>query len=138
MDVRMEETAGLGREAQVWVDGHLLTVCDNVSRPGRRCPPGVLEDVRFAYMTAAGFTWAQAAAGNRSRRRQIDADRGWSYIGFGRVVDVMPVRVDFGLLVMEDANWTSDEGLVGRFVRVPIDRLEIAWADAADWPAETR
>jgi len=136
MDIRMESTDGLGREAQVWVDGHLLTVCDNVSRPGRRCPPGVLEGVRFTYMTAAGFTWAQALRGNRSRRRQLDADRGWSYTGYGRVLDVMPVRVDFGLLAMEDANWTTDEGLVGQFVRIAIDRLEIGWSDEPDWPAD--
>jgi len=26
---------------------------------------------------------------------------------------------------MEDANWTNDETLIGRYVRVPIDRLTL-------------
>jgi len=73
MNIRMEHTEGLGREAQVWVAGT-------------------------------------------------------------RVTQVMPVTVDFGLLQMEDANWTTDEGLVGTFVRIPIDRLEITLANPADWP----
>ena len=37
----------------------------------------------------------------------------------------MPVVIHFGLLRMEDPNWSTDEHLVGKFVRVPIDRLEI-------------
>lgn len=134
----MEDTSGLGREAEVWVDGTLLRVCDAVSPPGGRCPPGVLENVKFTYMTASGFTWAQAARGNPGRKRQIEPVRRWAYVGYGQVLQVMPVLVDFGLLTMEDANWTSDEDLVGRYVRVQIDRLEIARADSPDWPAEAR
>jgi len=134
----MEDTSGLGREAEVWVDGTLLCVCDAVSPPGDRCPPGVLDDVKFTYMTAAGFTWAEAIRGNPGRKKRIDPVRRWAYVGYGRVVQVMPVVVDFGLLRMEDANWTSDDGLVGRFVRVQIDRLEISRAGPADWPADAR
>jgi hypothetical protein len=47
----------------------------------------------------------------------------------------MPVVIDFGLLQMADANWTTDERLVGRFVRVAIDRLEISPALEQDWPS---
>jgi hypothetical protein len=138
MEVRMEHTEGLGRLAEVWVDGTALLVCDGVSPPGRRTPPGVLEDVEFAYMTAEGFSWDRAAGANRSKRKQLDHVRRWSYVGYGQVVSIMPVVVDFGLLTMEDANWSSDEGLTGRFVAIPIDRLEIrraASGDRGDVPA---
>jgi hypothetical protein len=64
--------------------------------------------------------------------------RKWAYVGLGRVVAIMPVLIDFGVLTMEDANWTNDESLVGRYVRVPIDRLEIVWASETDWPEDAR
>ena len=50
----------------------------------------------------------------------------------------MPVVIDFGLLKMEDANWTGDERLIGRYVRVAIDRLEVSPAFAPDWPDEAK
>jgi hypothetical protein len=131
----MEKTEGLGREAEVWVDGHLLVVCDGISPPGSRCPPGPI-DAKFSYMTAAGFSWESACGGNPSKRRTLEHERGWRYVGYGRVEQIMPVVVDFGVLVMEDANWTTDERLVGRFVRIGIDRLEVVPSHEADWPAD--
>ena len=133
-ELRMERTAGLGREAQVWADGHLLVVCDGVSEPDCRCSPGPLEQVRFGYMTEESFTWEQAIGGNPARRRKLEHVRRWSYVGFGRVMSVAPVVIDFGLLQMEDANWTTDESLTGKFVRVAIDRLEVLPEPVADWP----
>jgi len=134
----MESTNGLARTAEVWVGGSLLTVCDGVSRPHRPCPPGLLDDVKFSYMTAEAFSWQEAVRGNPSGRMRLDPQRRWSYVGYGRVVRVAPVVIDFGLLEMEDANWTTDEGLVGRFVRIEIDRLEIVPAEEPDWPEDMR
>ena len=138
MEGRMEITEGLGREAEVWVDGNLLTVCDGISPSGTLCPPGVLEDVRFSYMTEAGFSWDAAARGNPSRKKLLEPVRRWAYAGFGRVLQVMPVVSDFGVLTMEDANWTTDESLVGRYVRIPLDRLELTRAHEAAWPEDLR
>ena len=128
----MEQTHGLGRQAEVWVDGHLLTVCDGVSRAGRRCPPGVLEAVKFTYVSDEGASWADALGGNPGCKKRLDPVRGWSYTGYGQIVSVMPVVIDFGLLQMEDANWATDEGFVGRFVKIPIDRLDIGPAGQGD------
>lgn len=121
----MEHTQGRGRQAEVLVDGRSLTVCDHVSPSGERMRPGVLEGVRFGYVAMDELSWDSAIAGNPSRRRQIDAVRAWSYVGYGRVVDIMPVVIDFGLFTMEDPNWSSDRRLIGRYVRVHIDRLDI-------------
>jgi hypothetical protein len=134
MDVRLESTEGLGRPAEVWVDEMLLTVCDNISEPGRRRAPGELEDVKFNYVSSEGFTWADAVAGNRKRTKVLVRVRNWTYEGYGRVVSIMPVVIDFGVLVMEDGNWCTDECLVGQWVKVPIDRLEISPAGEPGWP----
>ncbi len=135
----MEHTLGLGREAQVWVDSHLLTVCDSISAPDAPCRPGMLTDVAFSYASLAGFSWGRAIRGNPGRRMLLDHVRRWAYAGYGRVLSVAPaVIVDFGLLQMEDANWTTDESLVGKFVRIPVDRLEITPAHAPDWPRDAR
>jgi hypothetical protein len=125
VDVRMEQTDGLGTLAEVLVGGTPLWVCDGISPTGRRTPPGLLEDVKFAYVTDEGFEWADARRGNPMRKRDLIHQRQWSYVGFGRVVEIMPVVVDFGMVRMEDANWTNDESLIGAYVRVDIDRLEI-------------
>ena len=132
MDVRMEYTEGLGGKAQVWVDGALLDVCDGISQAGQRTPPGLLENVAFRYNTDETVSWDQAVADNPSHRVTLEPLKNWAYAGFGRVIQVMPVVIHFGLLRMEDPNWSTDETLVGKFVRVPvtaIDRLEIVPAE---------
>ena len=136
MEVRLETTEGLGRTAEVWVGGHLLSVCDGVSTPQKRCMPGPLEGTRFTYVTEEGFAWEDAVAANPSRKQSLAPARSWGYIGYGRVMSVMPVVIDYGMLIMEDANWTSDESLVGKYVRVTIDRLDISWASTPDWPQD--
>ena len=138
MEVRLETTEGLARQAEVWVDGTLLTVMDEYSRPGQQLSPGKLEDVKFTYVTDGGLSWNEAVAGNRAKRMLLEPVRGWRYVGYGRVVQIMPVIIDFALVVMEDANWTNDEKLVGKFVEVPIDRLSIARRGDDDWPAGLR
>jgi len=121
----MEHTEGLGRLAQVWVDGELLRVCDNLSSDRRRCPPGLLDACRFVYTCEAGTDWSAARRMNPGRKQQLEPLQRWSYVGYGRVVAIMPVLVDFGSLVMEDGTWTTDESLIGQYVAVQIDRLDI-------------
>ena len=119
-------------------DGTLLEVMDEYSRPGETPTPGVLSDVQFVYLTDEGFSWADAILANKGKRKAIEPIRGWRYVGYGQVVQIMPVVIDFGLLRMADANWTSDEKLVGKFVRVAIDRLSIARREEDDWPEGMR
>ncbi|MFB3893639.1 MAG: hypothetical protein ACE15C_16625 [Phycisphaerae bacterium] len=138
MEIRLESTEGFGKPAEVWVEGTLLTVCDNLSAPSRRQAPGVVENVKFSYMSSEGFTWEDAAAGNRKHNKTLAQVRGWTYEGYGRVVSIMPVVIDFGVLMMEDGNWTTDECLIGQWVKVPIDRLEVGPGSTPDWPEKAR
>ena len=128
-EVRMEHTEGLGKQAEVWVDGALLTVCDGISTADKPVPPGLVEDVRFRYNTDECVSWDRAIADNPSRRVALERVKKWSYTGFGRVEQVLPVIIHFGTLRMEDPNWSTDENLIGKFVRVGIDRLEIVHDD---------
>ena len=132
----MEHTEGLGRPAEVWVDGALLNVCDGISKPGRPVRPGSMDAAALQYVSQQGFSLAHAVVGNRSRKKYLDPVRQWTYVGYGQVVSIMPVVVDFGLLQMEDANWTTDESLIGQYVAVPIDRLEIVPVNGPDWPED--
>ncbi len=138
MEIRMEHTEGFSRSAEVWIGEQLLTVCDGLSTPDAPCPPGPVEDVSFGYVTVDGMTWRQASRDNPSRRQVLEHVRGWSYVGYGQVKTIMPVVIDFGLLQMEDANWTNDENLIGQYVAIPIDRLEIAPPRQEDWPEGLR
>ncbi len=138
MEVRLESTDGPGRQAEVWVGGSLLVVMDEYTRAGEVMGPGSLPDATFAYMSEESFTWDEAMAGNRAERLLLEPVRGWRYAGCGRVVQIMPVVIDFGLIQMEDANWTNDEGLVGKFVCVPIDRLSLTRYEDDRWPEELR
>ena len=123
----MEHTAGYGQQAEVWVNGVLLTVCDGVSESHRKCPPGELEGVRFRYLSESPPSMVEMSAGNTKKQKAIEPQRDWSYVGYGRIVSIMPTEIDFGLLTMEDAHWTTDNTMVGEYVCVPIDRLEIEW-----------
>ena len=139
VEIRMEHTKGLGRAASVWLRGDLLTVCDAVSTQHKPCPPGPLEGVKFSYVAAdEGFSWDLAVRANASQKRRIEPVGRFSYTGYGQVVQVMPVVIDFGLMSMEDPNWTTDESLVGMYVRIDIDRLEIVPDVQPDWPENAK
>lgn len=130
----MEHTEGLGRVAEVWVDGTLLTVCDGISAQGVKCSPGPLEHVSFRLSRDEGLDWNEAVLNNRYKKISFDHVDGWSYYGFGRVLSVMPVVMDFGLFSLSDPEWSTDSGLVGLYVAVPVSRLEIVPAPDEDYP----
>ena len=133
-EIRMEHTEGLGRTAEVWVDGALLTVIDGLSTREQRTEPGELENVSFRYDCDEGVDWNQAVLENPQHRVAIEHVKGANYTGFGRVEQVMPPIIQFEQLRLQDPNWTTDEGLVGLYVRVPIDRLTLIQTPKEDWP----
>ena len=130
----MEYSEGLGRSAEVWVDGTLLTVCDSVSTASCRCPPGPLEGVGFKITRDESLDWNDAILANSENKILLEPVSGCSYLGYGKVQSVMPVVIDFGLVVLTDPQWSTDEGMVGMFVQVPISRLEIVHEEELDYP----
>ena len=138
MEVRMEHTEGFARKAEILLNNESLIVCDSVSTPEQRCMPGVIDNAQFTYPSLEGFEWPQAIRDNPSSKVRLEHVSGWSYIGFGRVMSIMPVTIDFGILTLVDPNWCSDERLTGRYVKVSIDRLELGVADGNQWPEDLR
>lgn len=134
----MEHTEGFARKAEVLLDNESLIVCDGVSTPEARRRPGVLDNVRFSYPSLEGFQWPQAIRDNPSNRVRLEHVRGWSYVGFGRVLSIMPVTIDFGMIQLEDPNWSDDESLAGEYVKVMIDRLDMSIDDGEQWPEELK
>ncbi|MDP6046324.1 MAG: hypothetical protein QGG25_11995 [Phycisphaerae bacterium] len=134
----MEHTEGFARKAEVLLDNESLIVCDGVSTPEMRCGPGVIENVKFSYPSLEGFQWSQAIKDNPSNRVRLEHIRGWSYMGFGRVLSIMPVTIDYGMIQLEDPNWSDDEALAGKYVKVMIDRLDLNIDDGKQWPEELR
>ena len=134
----MEHTEGFARKAEVLLGDESLMVCDGVSTPEHRCVPGVIENVKFSYPSLEGFEWSQAVRDNPSDKVRLEHVRGWSYVGFGRVVSIMPVTIDFGMLELEDPNWSDDKNLAGKYVKVSIDRLDLNIDDGKQWPDELK
>ena len=134
----MEHTEGFARKAEILLDNESLIVCDSVSTPELRCIPGVIENAKFSYPSLEGFEWPQAVRDNPSSRVSLDQVSGWSYTGFGRVMSIMPVVIDFGVLELESPNWCDDERLTGRYVKVSIDRLDLSIDDGMQWPDELK
>ena len=130
----MEHTEGFARKAEVLLDDESLIVCDGVSAPACRCAPGVIENVKFSYPSLEGFQWSRAVRENPSHKVRLEHVSGWSYVGFGRVVSIMPVTIDFGMLELEDPNWSDDKNLAGKYVKVSIDRLDLSVDDGKHWP----
>jgi len=138
MEVRMEHTEGFARKAEVLLGDESLIVCDGVSTPELRCAPGVIENVKFSYPSLEGFQWSHAVRENPSNKVRLEHVRGWSYVGFGRVVSIMPVTIYFGMLELEDPNWSDDKNLEGKYVKVSIDRLDLNIDDGKQWPDELK
>ncbi|MCP4375130.1 MAG: hypothetical protein GY794_02965 [bacterium] len=134
----MEHTDGFARKAEVLLGDESLIVCDGISSPEVRCVPGLIENVRFSYPSLEGFQWFEAVRDNPSNKIRLEHVRGWSYVGFGRVVSIMPVTIDFGMLTLEDPNWSDDKDLAGKYVKVSIDRLDLSIDDGKQWPDELK
>ena len=60
-----------------------------------------------------------------SKKELIKTGKSWSYDGYGEIVSINPIMVDYGDFSLEHGNWTHDEKVVGQFVYIKISRLDI-------------
>lgn len=130
IEVTLLHTDGYALEAEILLGDVTLYVMDEVSPPGEALPSPTVLDVEFTVMVVSDVDWEAAFSGNPEGRRALERQQGWSYIGFGEITAVDPVRVDFGALELEyDGLQTHDARCVGEYVRVPIDRIGIHAAE---------
>lgn len=128
MNVALLRTEGYGRAAEIEVDGSRLTVVDGISRAEAPASPGPIENPKFDVVFVVPGSWRRAIEANPDGERKLEPQWGWRYLGFGRVVALDPVRLDFGALVLELSLPPAEDRKVGDSVCLAIDRIRLARA----------
>lgn len=59
-------------------------------------------------------------------KKLVKSSDRWSYYGYGEILSIDPVKIDFGSIILETGSWTNDNSLVGEYVYWKIDRLDIS------------
>jgi SAM-dependent methyltransferase len=129
MNAVLVRTEGFALAADVEIDDHRLVVMDQFSPPGERAAAGPLQKARLSADEFDPLSWEEMSAGNPERRKRLVHLTGWSYLGYGQVVQVNPMVVDFGIARLEIGPHTRDERWIGEFVKIKIDRLSLFSSD---------
>ncbi len=112
---------------EVRVDGQALGVMAEFSP----LPPGEWERSHFEFSALTADDdddadgWEKTFGGNPERVKRLVRTGHWSYDGYGQIVSIQPVVVDFGVLSLELGDWTHDARCIGEYVFVPIARLNL-------------
>jgi hypothetical protein len=125
MTVVLIQTEGRGRDAIIEVEGRRLTVRDALSPADRPTSPGRIVGARFDAVLADPRTPGGAPGDNPDRRVGLEHQRGWRYLGHGRIVSVEPLRIDLGLFVLEPAALPQGTRETGDYLTVVIDRISL-------------
>ena len=112
--------------AEVRVDGQVLGVMDEFSPISpEEWARGLFEFGALLRDDDDPGGWERTFGGNPERVKRLVRTGDWSYEGYGQVVSIRPVVVDFGVLRLEVGDWTNDSRCVGEYVFVPIARLDL-------------
>ena len=85
----------------------------------------------FSVLLLTEQSWESMFNGNPERRKELIPTGHWSYNGYGEIISVRPVVVDFGDFEFEIGDFTSDQRCVGEFIHVIIDRLDMSFHSGA-------
>ncbi|MFQ5415620.1 MAG: hypothetical protein ACE5FL_01100 [Myxococcota bacterium] len=125
MNVVLIETEGRGHNAVIEVDGQRLTVRDALSPADRAASPGPVVGARFDAVLADPRSPGRAPQDNPECHVGLEHQRGWRYLGHGRLLSVDPVRIDLGLLVLEPQAFPPGNRETGEYLTVSIDRISL-------------
>ena len=70
-----------------------------------------------------GINWKAQIAKEKEISLKYAGD--WSYAGYGKVVSVHPVILDFGEFQIDSGDWSNDQALLGEIIFLKIDKLDI-------------
>lgn len=125
MKAKLIKTDGPGLEAIIEIDNRQYGVMDDFGWSAEHSPGiGHTFEVELSAMLDDTWSWEQIFGANPDRRVGLEPLGGWSYLAFGRITSVDPVRVDCGIYVEERAVFTHDVRVVGEFVGFRIERLD--------------
>jgi hypothetical protein len=93
---------------------------------GEKFTAGEISEVEVSFLDAP-MDWNTIFSENAEKQcRLVRLKEEWSYGGYGRVISLNPVRVDFGPIILETGYWTNDLKVVGEYIYWKIDRLDIS------------
>jgi hypothetical protein len=122
MKATLVRTEGPGREAILNIEGRDYCVRNGFSWSADRT--GREFDVSLTTVLDNSWSWENMFAANPDQRIGLEPAEGYSYLAFGRILSVDPVRIDCGLLVEERAIYTHDTSVIGDFVGFKIAVLD--------------
>jgi hypothetical protein len=89
-------------------------------------------EVEISCLELGDLCWEDIFNGNKDKQKKlVKSNRDWSYEGYGQIISINPIVVDFGDLELELGEWTHDERVVGEYIYWKIDRLDLFhnWMD---------
>ena len=123
MKAKIIKNDGYALEMVLEIKGIQYHVMDNISPPGSKIEQGKIVDIEFSVYSKDALFWDDMFSGNIDRRKCIDHIEGWSYNAYGEILQINPVIVDCGILMIEDQIHTNDVSCIGEYVKLIITRL---------------
>lgn len=130
--VILHSTAGYALVAEISFHGQRLWVMDDFSDVDCPATPGPLEDVEFTADDFGSLDWDETFRGNPNREKKLVHLADFRYLGYGRIVQIRPTVVDFGLFSFEIGHPTNDPRCIDEFILINIDRLTLRRVNPSD------
>jgi hypothetical protein len=124
-EFQLLSTEGYGLRARFKLNGKEYAAMDDFTA----FPPEKVDwsATEFSILRVTAQPWDSMFRGNPERRKELVSRGHWSYDGYGEIISIRPVVVDFGDFRFDVGDFTSDERCIGEFIHVIIDRLELAF-----------
>lgn len=74
---------------------------------------------------SAKLDWDTIFSKNQDKELKLIQKSDWEYEGYGKILDINPIVIDFGEFELNTGNWTNDQKIIGEFVYWEIERLDI-------------
>lgn len=120
---KLISTKGIYLDAVIEVDQQIYHVFDEFSLSGCENKEQSCFDFKWSIECSSDESWDEIFTNNSGQKYGLVHLSGWTYHAFGQIVGINPVIVDCKVLRVEDVVVSSDEKLVGEWVRFTISRL---------------
>src|ERR1041384_5667478 len=106
-EFQLLSTEGYGLRARFKLDGKEYGAMDDFTA----FPPSSLDwsAPEFGILRTTEQSWDSMFQGNPERRKELIPKGHWSYDGYGQIISVRPVVVDFGDFQFDVGDFTSDQ-----------------------------
>ena len=125
MKAKLISTSGKYLEAIIEIEGQKYCVMDNITVfENKKISVGDKFDCELSAFTLNDESWESLFSSNRVRKKGLEQIDGWQYRAYGKIMAINPVKVDCGLLVVEDVIFTNDKNVIGEYIAFTISRLD--------------